>query len=129
MEPEVLWGAPLRARIKTYSSANGHVYQYVYRGRRSLLAAPNVDSGLEYVFQVTRTAGNSGRVAIQLLDTETNACRKHIGRELLDSERYAIAKLSLFAAFDEAEDFSTLSDPIIPSAVRMQQCLETLGRL
>jgi hypothetical protein len=129
LEPEVLGGAPLRTRIKTYSSANGHVYQYVYRGRRSILAAPNVRPGQEYVFQVNRTPGNSGRVAVQLLDAEINGCRKYIARELLDSERYAIAKLSLFATFDEAEDFSALSDPIIPSAQRMQQCLETLGRL
>lgn len=129
-EQEVLRGAPLRARIKTYSSANGHVYQYVYRGWRSTVPAVlNVYSALEYVFQVNTTPQNTGRVTVQLLDTEIASCQKRIGRELLDSERYAIAKLSLFDAFDEAEDFSALSDPIVPSASRMQQCLETLGRL
>lgn len=68
-------------------------------------AVPNVHPALEYVFQVNRTPENNGRVTVQLLDAEIAGCQGRIGRELLDSERYAIAKLSLFAAFDDAEDF------------------------
>lgn len=129
MEAEVLRGAPLRARIKTYSSANGHVYQYVYRGWLSLAAGPNVLTGLEYVFHINPSAGAAGRVTVQLLDSEIAVCEKRIGRKLLDAERYAVAKLTLFAAFDDAEDSSALGRPIVPSAQRIQECLETLGRL
>jgi hypothetical protein len=130
LEAEVLRGAPLRARIKTYSSANGHVYQYVYRGWRPLPpTGSNVRAGREYVFQLNPTVGTGNRATVQLLDGEIGDCQKRIGRELLDAERYAVAKLSLFAAFDDAEDPSVLSDPVVPGAERMHQWLETLGRL
>jgi hypothetical protein len=69
------------------------------------------------------------RVTVQLLEQELANCRRLIGRALLDSEQYAIAKLSLFATFDQAEDLAVLRLPIAPNATRMRQYLGTLGRL
>lgn len=126
--PEVFLGAPVRPRVKTYSSATGFVYQYLYKGRRPI-AEKGADEGTEYVFAVAQTRGHSGDIRVQLLDREISACETSAGRELLNTERYAIAKLTLFAAFDEVCDPKEFEKPLVPNAGDMHKFLTVLGRV
>ena len=50
------------------------------------------------------------------------------GRELLSKERYAIAKMALFAAFDQRESVADLSAPVIADSVEIHEYLRQLGR-
>ncbi|MBV9264780.1 MAG: hypothetical protein JO061_01290 [Acidobacteriaceae bacterium] len=118
-----LRGAPARARIKTYSAATGYVYQYVFRGYRASFDA----SGTEYVFSVTRN-GQTHPIAILLRDADLQQCAALIARPVLNQERYALSKMTLFSVFDQATDFDPLETPVAPTASEMHSHLQTLGR-
>jgi len=122
-EIEVLRGAPAHARTKTYSAETGFVYQYVYRGYRLL------PDSIEFVFEASRSRNQSLAINIRLCDSALAECARQVGRELLTNERYAIAKMTLFAAFDEYPDTAQLSVPLIPHAQDMERHLRVLGRV
>lgn len=121
-ETEPLKGAPVRARKKTYSAETGYVYEYVYKGFRILA------SGAEFVFQATRSA-IPVTFAILLRNEALHECETCIGRELSAAERYAIAKMALFAAFDEAADPAQLECNAAPNREAMLEHLRALGRI
>jgi hypothetical protein len=73
--------------LKTYSAASGYVYQYFYEGHREA----------EYVFQVSADRRTYFSVAVMLSEAALAASP----RELNSTERYAVAKMALFQAFDE----------------------------
>jgi hypothetical protein len=118
-----LKGAPANPRTKTYSAATGYVYQYVYRGYRSL-AAPQ--AGTAFVFSMTRDRKYEGDAVIHLLD----AClAAGAGRELTSAERYAVAKMTLFAAFDELAEIDQFQTPMAPDAAAVREHLRMLDRI
>jgi hypothetical protein len=97
----------------------------VYCGWRTLS-----DSGdTEHVFHVLGGLISDTRVRIRLSRTELNGVESGIGRALLPPERYAVVKMSLFAAFDSAEAPQGLSEPITPNREDILRHLRTLDRL
>ncbi|HVN03422.1 MAG TPA: hypothetical protein VMT86_03330 [Bryobacteraceae bacterium] len=98
-KPQPLMGAPAVRRQKTYSGQSGYVYQYYYEGHRPYKR--DRDSGTEYVFDVSADRKTSGAVAVLVSDTAVEDWESRHGRTLYPSERYAIAKMALFQAFDE----------------------------
>jgi hypothetical protein len=122
---EALKGAPLRARLKTYSAETGFVYQYVYRGYRPMTEA----RGTEHVFEANRDRKQSFRVTVHLLDVEIGRCVRSVGRELIGAEQYALVKMSLFSAFNELTDIAQFSAPLVPGAAEMEGYLRALGRV
>lgn len=113
-----LRGAPLRARVKAYSAESGYVYQYVYAG---FLEQPDAT---DFSFKVTADRVRTDQVVIRLFTRDIVALEAEIGRTLLRQEHYAIAKLSLFEAFDSG----ALNSPVLPGQAEMRRYLETLGR-
>ena len=67
-------------------------------------------------------------ISIRLQDKAVAECEHQAGRPLLDAERYAIAKMTLFEAFDggKAEEPNYVVEPDAPAMV---QSLRTLGRI
>jgi hypothetical protein len=122
---EVLQGSPVRPRRKTYSAETGYVYQYVYRGWRR---SPGGDA-IEHVFHASREPTLTSLIQVRLMETAIAQCEQRLGRTLLNAERYAIAKMTLFRAFDETVDFARLSEAIVPNGEQMSECLAALGRL
>lgn len=118
-----LTGAPVKPRVKTYSAETGFVYQYVYRGQRH----PGQQS--EYVFSVTRDRKSWHPVSIVFRDALVGEWQAGQTRELLSTERYAIAKLTLFQFFDEAESFDGPPAPLSIESPDISRHLRTLGRL
>lgn len=110
-------------RQKTYSAATGWVYQYVYRGQRKV-AEP---SATEYVFAATRDRKNYFPITVILRESVGEDCAEQ-GRPLLPAEHYAIAKMSLFEAFDEYQSIEQFSQAIVPDVPMVQKHLSTLGR-
>ena len=117
-----LRGAQPSPRQKTYSAATGYVYQYVYRGQRTTGKAQ------EFVFSVTRDRKSYFAIRVILSEEALEEWRASAGRELLDAERYAIAKMTLFDVFDEVSDPQQLLEPMEPTPSKIQQQLERLGR-
>lgn len=94
-----LAGAPEIRRVKTFSAQSGYVYQYYFDGRRPF--GRGVEAGTEYVFQASADRKNLRAVSVLVGDAVLRLWERERGRELSAAERYAVAKMALFQAFDE----------------------------
>ena len=105
-KPLPLTGAPAVRRLKTYSALSGYVYQYYWEGQRP------TPSGTEFVFTVSADRKTSYPVSVLLDNAALQAWEHAHARTLSANERYAIAKLALFQAFDERETPSLMKQPV-----------------
>jgi hypothetical protein len=94
-----LSGAPPVRRQKTYSAQSGYVYQYFYEGQRPMSS----ERGTEFVFNVSHDRKTSTQISVFIHDEAMQSWQQESGRTLSATEKYAIAKLALFQAFDERE--------------------------
>ena len=86
-------------RIKTYSAADGFVYQYYfYEGNRASRAG-SPGGEFTYIVSADRKANFPFKIFVKQAALEDWA--KQNGRPLTSSEEYAVAKMRLFQAFDE----------------------------
>ena len=86
-------------RIKSYSAANGHVYQYYfYELNRT---AVDGEAAGEFVYAVSADRGTSFGLRIFVMQAALDAWAAANGRVLTSSEEYAVAKMRLFQAFDD----------------------------
>jgi hypothetical protein len=86
-------------RIKTYSAADGYVYQYYfYEGNR---ASRGGNSGGEFTYIISADRQANFPFKIFVKQAALEAWAKQNGRPLTSSEEYAVAKMRLFQAFDE----------------------------
>ncbi len=116
-KPQPLTGAPAVRRQKTYSAQSGYVYQYYYEGHRPYKRER--ENGTEHVFDVSGDRKTSLPVSVLVSDRaiEDRWESRH-GRTLHLSERYAIAKMALFQAFDERPDPAAMNADVCASARR-----------
>jgi hypothetical protein len=127
-QQKTLRGAPVKPRLKAYSAETGYVYQYAYQGYRS---AQTRDFGpaKEYVFSVSRDRKTYFPVSVSMADAVVKTWSSAHERALSETELYAIAKLSLFEAFDERDEVQQFSMPIEPDTAAIDRHLTALGRL
>jgi len=86
-------------RIKTYSAADGFVYQYYfYEGNRANRGA-NPGGEFTYIISADRQSNFPFKIFVKQAALEAWATQN--GRPLTSSEEYAVAKMRLFQAFDE----------------------------
>ena len=112
-----LTGAPAAPREKTYSARSGYVYRYTYRGRRLG----------EYEFEVAAGPKTSFPVSVVVSEEPVDAWEQARGRSLTATERYAIAKMALFQAFDERLRPAEMRHPVHVRAADLDAILESLG--
>lgn len=88
-------------RVKSYSAANGYVYQYCFYevNRISHQGSP---AG-EFVYAISADRKTSFPLSILVLQTALESWAQINRRALSSSEEYAIAKMRLFQAFDEGD--------------------------
>lgn len=120
-----LTGAPAVRRQKTFSSQSGFVYQYLYEGQRP--AGREQDQGAEYVFDVSADRKTSFPVSVVLSDAVLAGWEQRHERTLTPTERYAIAKMALFQAFDERESPARMKEDVRVRTSDIDAILETLG--
>ena len=116
-----LAGAPLAPRQKTYSAMSGYAYQYFYEGQRQ------VREGIEFVFDVSADRKTSFPLSIVVRSTGLAQWEQKHEQTLESNERYAVAKLALFRAFDETDTPKGLLKPIYVDAQQVEELLESLG--
>jgi hypothetical protein len=112
-------------RQKTYSGQSGFVYQYYYQGHRPFQR--DHDNGTEYVFDVSADRKTSNPVSVLVCDTATEDWEGRHGRTLQSSERYAIAKMALFQAFDERPDPTAMRESVRVRKADLEAILISLG--
>ena len=120
-----LAGAPAIRRQKTYSGQSGYVYQYFYNGYRPYQR--DGDAGIGYVFEVSGGHKTSMLVSVLVSSAALEDWEGRHGRALHSSERYAIAKMALFQAFDERPDPSSMRADVLVRATDVEAILITLG--
>jgi hypothetical protein len=118
-----LSGAPAVRRQKTYSAQTGYVYQYFYQGQRP--ASP--DPGTEYVFDVSADRKTSTSVSVFVSTEAVENWQSEAGRTLSNAERYAIAKMALFQAFDERDAPQAMQEAVRVTPAGVRAILETLN--
>ena len=118
--------APIR-RLKTYTGAQGYVYQYYFVGKRDALAGDPEAPATEFVFDVTSDRKVTFAVSVFLPEGPRDSWSKTHGRALSDAEQYAAAKLRLFRAFDEIEDMKTHGRRLSIDGALLEESLASLG--
>jgi hypothetical protein len=111
-------------RIKSYSAENGYVYQYqfqdVHPARRGQV------SGNEYIYYVSVDRKTMFPSHIFVRRDALEKWTRETGRALTGTEEYAIAKMRLFQALDEIEDFATSRPELVVDESNLQALLERL---
>ena len=116
-----LAGAPAVRRLKTYSAQSGYVYQYFFEGQRPFGA------GVEFVFDVSADRKTSLPVSVLVEGAGLHAWEQSHGRGLSATERYAVAKMALFQAFDERETPERMRQEVRVRPSDVEALIETLG--
>jgi hypothetical protein len=88
-------------RVKSYSAANGYVYQYYFYevNRVTWEGTPAV----EFIYAISADRCATFPLRILVFEAALASWAKANGRPLTSSEEYAVAKMRLFQAFDEGD--------------------------
>lgn len=86
-------------RIKSYSAANGYVYQYCFF-EVNRIAYEGGQAG-EFIYAISADRKSSFGLRIIVRQSALESWARANGRALTSSEEYAVAKMRLFQAFDE----------------------------
>ena len=120
-----LTGAPPVRRLKTYSAQSGYVYQYCYEGQRPFHQSG--ESGTEFVFSLSADRKSWRPAKVLLPEGAVAAWEVAHARGLSATERYAIAKMALFQAFDERETPALMKADVRVRNADVEGIVETLG--
>lgn len=116
--PEALKGIPAKARVKRYTAMSGYVYEYAYLGYRDAAEAR------QHYFNVSADRKSWFELQVAVEDDGIRAWERDKHRELNAAERYAVAKLALFEAFDERAEPAAMREPVRVPAARIAALLE-----
>jgi hypothetical protein len=120
-------GAMTVRRVKTYTGAQGYVYQYYFVGKRAALADDPEAPATEFIFDVTSDRKLTYAVSIFLPQSPLAAWNEAHGRPLNDAEQYAAVKLRLLRAFDELEDVKGQGRRLSIDDALLEEALGSLG--
>lgn len=113
--------------MKTYSGAQGYVYEYYFVGKRPALANDPEAPATEFIFDVTSDRKLTYSISIFLPEAPLLAWSGNHGRVLNDAEQYAAVKMRLFRAFDELEDVKTNGRRLRIDDELLEHALSSLG--
>lgn len=113
--------------MKTYSGAQGYVYEYYFVGKRPALPDDPEAPATEFVFDVTSDRKLTYAVSVFLPQAPLDAWSQAHGRPLNDAEQYAAVKMRLFRAFDELEDVKDAGRRLRIDGTALEDALASLG--
>ena len=114
-------------RMKTYSGAQGYVYEYYFVGKRAALPDDAEAPATEFIFDVTSDRKLTYAVSVFLPEEPRSDWAQAHGRPLNDAEEYAAVKLRLFRAFDELDDVKTNGRRLRIDSALLEEALASLG--
>lgn len=113
--------------MKTYSGAQGYVYEYYFVGKRAALPQDPEAPATEFIFDVTSDRKLTYSISIFLPQEPLTAWSHSHGRALNDAEQYAAVKMRLFRAFDELEDVKADGRRLRIDSQLLEEALASLG--
>jgi hypothetical protein len=111
-------------RIKSYSAATGYVYQYQFQDVHP--TSEGTKAGNEYVYYVSADRKTMFPIRIFAPRDSLDRWGKKTGRALTGTEEYAVAKMRLFQALDEIEDFAKARPKLTVDESNLGALLERL---
>jgi hypothetical protein len=111
-------------RIKAYSAESGNVYQYQFQDVHP--AEKEGVPGNEFIYYVSADRKTMFPVRIFVWREALNNWTKKTGRVLTGTEEYAAAKMRLFQALDEVEDFAAKRPDLVVDESNLPALLERL---
>lgn len=114
-------------RLKSYTGAQGYVYQYYFVGKRAALPSDPESPATEFIFDVTSDRKITYSVSVFLSEKPLAAWSQTHGRRLNDAEQYAAVKLRLFRAFDELKDVQADGRRLSIDSALLEEALASLG--
>jgi hypothetical protein len=111
-------------RVKSYSAATGYTFQYAFQEVRK--ARRGFSSGNEYIYRVSADRKTAFPVFIFVRHDAARGWGRKSGRELNGTEEYAVAKMRLFQALDEVEDFAAERPELQVDDSNLEALLERL---
>jgi hypothetical protein len=111
-------------RIKSYSAASGYVYQYQFHDAHPTQSGSA--AGNEYIYYVSADRKTMFPIRIFVRRDAIDGWTKRTGRVLTGTEEYAVAKMRLFKALDEVEDFATVRPDLVVDESNLGALLERL---
>jgi hypothetical protein len=116
-------------RVKTYSAADGFVYQYYFFEGNRAQRGGNRGGEFTYVVSIDRQTAFPFKIFVH--QSALDGWAAQTGRPLSSSEEYAVAKMRLFNAFDEGVvKASPQGEPpreVIVSEANLEELLGQLG--
>jgi hypothetical protein len=111
-------------RIKAYSADSGYVYQYQFQDVHPAEKAGV--PGNEYIYYVSADRKTMFPVRIFVRRDALDGWTKKTGRVLTGTEEYAVAKMRLFQALDEVEEFASKRPDLVVDESNLGSLLERL---
>jgi hypothetical protein len=111
-------------RIKSYSAASGFVYQYQFQDVHPAKRA--TVGGNEFVYYVSADRKTMFPIRVFVPRDALENWTKQTGRTLTGTEEYALAKMRLFEALDEVEDFAAKRPELAVDESNIGSLLERL---
>ncbi len=114
-------------RTKTYTAQTGYVYEYRLMQKRPARPVASYSGGTEYLFEVSSDRKTAVEVSVVVTEDAPRAWLAAKGRELVEPELHAAAKVRLWQAFDEMEATELRSMPLLVHASNIVELLDQIG--
>ena len=111
-------------RVKSYSAATGYVYQYQFQKLRK--SRRGFSLGTEYVYLVSLDRRPAFPLCIFIRRSAVEKWGQKVGRPMTGTEEYALAKMRLFQAFDEAENLASAQPELVVDESNLEALLAQL---
>jgi hypothetical protein len=118
--PQPLRGSPTVARVKHYSALSGYAYEYLYEGYHD-----RADERV-HVFRLSGDRKTWFALSVHVPGEALRTWEEAHGRTLGGSERYAVAKLALFAAFDQRPNPREMRAAVSVDAAQVEALLASI---
>lgn len=113
-------------RYKSYAAETGISYRYFFAGRHRLTRPEGQGPGSDFTFVIAADQQAPFTVRVFVSDRAAGAWRALHGQDLTPNEQYAVAKMCLFRAFDEAENLRDESLALVVDENNVASLLEPL---
>ena len=113
-------------RYKSYAAETGDSYRYFFAARHPVARPEGQGRGSDFTFVIAADQQAPFTVRIFVSDRAMTSWRELHGQELTPNEQYAVAKMRLFRAFDEAENLREERLDLVVDENNVAELLEPL---
>lgn len=108
------------ARLKLYTALSGYVYEYLYEGYN------DTPAHRDHIFTTAADRKTWFTAVVRVQHAALTEWERTHARSLNESERYAVAKLALFQAFDTRDTPAAMREAVLVDAALAEELLNSI---